>query len=68
MTRGHAFVDESKAKDYLLVSAVLGLEELDGARGVIRDLLLPGQPRLHMKHEHRATTAKDLSGDSRALT
>ncbi|MFD4323185.1 hypothetical protein ACFWQC_01025 [Nocardioides sp. NPDC058538] len=61
MIRGQAFVDESKVKDYLLVSAVLAEEELAAARKLLRDLLLPGQPRLHMKQESDPRRRKILS-------
>lgn len=61
VTGGHAFVDESKVKDYLLVSAVFPEGRLGSARAVIRGLLLPGQPRLHMKHESNARRRKILT-------
>lgn len=47
----HVFVDESKARDYLLISAVVVAADLGQARRAIRALTLPGQPRLHMKKE-----------------
>jgi hypothetical protein len=51
MSGGHAFVDESKRRGYLLVAAVVVSAELNGTRNVLRGLVLPGQRRLHMKDE-----------------
>ncbi len=51
---GHAFIDESKAKDYLLVAAVVLPGQLADARRTVRSLVLPRQPRLHMKKESDA--------------
>jgi hypothetical protein len=45
------FVDESKAKDYLLVAAAIVSGDPTACRKATRALLLPGQPRLHMKKE-----------------
>lgn len=64
MSRGYAFVDESKVKDYLLVSAVVRESQLGSARALIRGLLMPGQPRLHMKHESDPRRRKILSAIS----
>lgn len=50
-TRRHAYVDESKAKDYLLVSVALDSGSLHRARGTVRSMILPGQSRLHMRKE-----------------
>lgn len=46
------FVDESKAKDYLLIAAAIIPRDLAQCRRVIQELRLPGQPRLHMKQEN----------------
>jgi len=54
-------VDESKQRDYLLVAAVLAPQDLAPARRAIRGLLLPGQPRLHMKQERDSRRRKILS-------
>ena len=48
---GHVFVDESKARGYLLAAAALLPGDLDHARSVVRGLTLPGQQRLHMTKE-----------------
>ncbi len=48
---GHVFVDETKRRDYLLVSVVIATEQLDPTRRTLRDLVMPGQRRLHMKDE-----------------
>lgn len=50
-TRLRAFVDESKAKDYLLVSVALEVSAVQDARDAVRSLILPGQSRLHMRKE-----------------
>lgn len=47
----HVFVDETKHVGYLLVAAKILDEELQILRKAVRDLVLPGQRRLHMKDE-----------------
>jgi hypothetical protein len=47
----HVFVDESKARDYLLASTILDAADVAPARRVVRSLVLPGQNRLHMTKE-----------------
>lgn len=47
-------VDESKASDYLLVAAAIVPGDAASCRGQLRKLLLPRQPRLHMKKESDA--------------
>ena len=47
----HAFVDESKAKGYTLVAAVMLPADLVPTRKVIRELVSPGRTRVHMKRE-----------------
>ncbi|QHT57306.1 hypothetical protein GXP71_15310 [Cellulomonas sp. H30R-01] len=45
------YVDETKAKGYVLVASALHPAECAVVRGHVRRLILPGQPRLHMKAE-----------------
>lgn len=52
MSSRHIYVDETKQKDYLLVASVHVADDIDTVRGIIRDLLLPGQRYLHMKDEN----------------
>jgi hypothetical protein len=47
----HAYVDESKAGDYLLAAALVDSARVARARKEIRGLVLPRQPRIHMKQE-----------------
>ncbi len=47
----HVFVDETKRRDYLLVAGVVIAGDLDAVRAVLRELVLPGQRRLHMNSE-----------------
>lgn len=49
---GHVFVDETKHRQYLLVAAVVLPADLDVIRKVVRELVLPGQRRVHMKNEN----------------
>jgi hypothetical protein len=58
----HVFVDETKARDYLLVAAAIRPAELSVARTLIRDLTLRGQPRLHMKKESDSRKRQILNG------
>lgn len=50
----HLFVDESKARDYLMVVAVIVPADMVTARALARSLIYKGQPRLHMKKESDA--------------
>jgi hypothetical protein len=59
--RGMAYVDESKAKDYLLIAAVLHPERLGAARRAIRSLILPGQSCIHTKDERESRRRQLLS-------
>lgn len=52
MTGASIYVDESKAKDYLLVAAAIVPHDLTACRRGVQGLRLPGQPRLHMKQEN----------------
>lgn len=45
----HVFVDETKRAGYVL--AAVSVAEPGAARKVLRGLVLPGQRRIHMKHE-----------------
>ncbi|RBY76805.1 hypothetical protein DQ238_16200 [Geodermatophilus sp. TF02-6] len=51
MSTRHLFIDETKHRDYLLVAAVVVPSNLVTTRRMVRELLLPGQRRLHMKDE-----------------
>ncbi|MGL4173819.1 MAG: hypothetical protein ACRCTR_07085 [Actinomycetota bacterium] len=46
-----AFVDESKARGLLMCVAVLDPSVVTSTRTAMRNLLLPGQRRLHFTHE-----------------
>lgn len=45
------YVDETKAKGYVLVAGVLLPSETGAVRKAVRALILPGQHRVHMKAE-----------------
>lgn len=47
----HAYVDESKAGDYLLAATLVDVVGVHRARQEVRRLVLPRQSRVHMKHE-----------------
>lgn len=47
----HVFVDESKARDYLLIASVVLPGDVTTARRHVQGLVLPGQRRIHMKTE-----------------
>lgn len=47
----HVFVDESKRKGYLVAAAVVATGDLSARRRDLRELVLPGQRRIHMKSE-----------------
>lgn len=49
---GHVFVDETKARGYVVVAAVLLPGDLEPTRKQLRSLVLRGQRRLHMKDEN----------------
>jgi len=51
LRHGLVFVDETKAKGFLLVAAILQPADLAVGRRTMRRLVLPGQKRLHMKEE-----------------
>lgn len=58
---GHVFVDETKARDYLLVAVAIENVDLKSARSTIRSLTMPGQARLHMHSESDARRRKILT-------
>ncbi len=45
------YVDESTARDYLVMCAVIAGGDVTATRAAMRGLLLPGQRSLHMKNE-----------------
>jgi hypothetical protein len=47
----HVFVDESKARGYLLAAAAIEPKDVSQARKHIAALHLPGQPRIHFAKE-----------------
>lgn len=51
MTVRHVFVDESMRDRYLLVATPVGAHDLARRRRGIRDLVAPGQHRVHMVKE-----------------
>lgn len=52
MSGASVFVDESKAKDYLLIAAAIVPRDVAECRRAVRELILPRQSRLHMKQEN----------------
>ncbi|TDD64765.1 hypothetical protein E1262_27120 [Jiangella aurantiaca] len=67
----HAYVDESKRRDYIVAAAVITAAEVAAARRAMRGLLLPKQPRIHFKDEKGprkeqiVTVALDISVEAR---
>jgi hypothetical protein len=51
MSGPHVFVDESKARDYLLVAAAVLPPDVRRARAIVRGLTPRGQRRVHMTKE-----------------
>ena len=45
----HIFVDETKRAGYVI--AAVTVSDTDAIRKIVRALVLPGQRRIHMKHE-----------------
>jgi hypothetical protein len=64
VSRAHVFVDETKARDYLLVAAAVMPGDMNDARKAVRALTLRGQPRLHMKKESDARRKQILAAIS----
>lgn len=48
--KSHIFIDETKRAGYVI--AAVTVADTDAVRKVVRTLVLPGQRRIHMKHEH----------------
>ena len=46
---GHIFVDETKRAGYVI--AAVTVSDTEAIRKIVRALVLPGQRRIHMKHE-----------------
>lgn len=55
------YIDESKARNYLMATAVVMPSEYKPIRQTVRALLLPGQRRIHMKHERESRRRLILS-------
>lgn len=49
---GHVYVDETKAKGYLMVAVTVSDGQLAGARRQLRSLLKPGLRRLHFVRDN----------------
>ncbi|MGW6278994.1 hypothetical protein [Kribbella sp. NPDC055071] len=47
----HVFVDETKARGFLMAAARCPSDDVSVNRKILRELLLPGQERLHFRHE-----------------
>jgi uncharacterized protein YbjQ (UPF0145 family) len=47
----HVFIDESKARHYLLAAAVVQADKIDQLRKMVGALRLPGQRRIHFTTE-----------------
>lgn len=61
----HFFIDETKAKGYVVVAVACPDASLAAARRAIGRLVLPGQRSIHMKHEssrRRAQIADSVAG------
>lgn len=58
----HAFVDESKARTFILVSTTIESSRVTQARRELRQLLLPGQRRLHFHREQERRRAVIVDG------
>lgn len=61
----HIFIDETKAKGYVVVAVASPDATLQTARRTIGKLVLPGQRSIHMKHEsarRRSTIADVIAG------
>jgi hypothetical protein len=57
----HVFVDESKARAYLLVAVAVDDREVAGLRKTMRSMLLRGQSRIHFRKEQSARRRAILS-------
>jgi hypothetical protein len=57
----HVFVDESKARSYLLVAIAVENRDVDGLRKTMKSMLLKGQARVHFRKEQSARRRAVLS-------
>lgn len=57
----HIFVDESKARGYILVASAISLGSLQPSEKELRSLLKPGQRRIHFKSERDSRRKEILS-------
>ena len=55
------YIDETKARNYLMVAAAVVPEDDREVRGAVRSLILPGQRRLHMHDERDSRRRQILS-------
>lgn len=60
------YIDESKARNYLMAAAVVLPADNRATRQLVRSLLLPGQSRVHMKHEKDRRRRQILSSFAEA--
>jgi hypothetical protein len=63
----HVFVDETKERGLLVAAAAVPPAELAAARRTIRDLILPGQRRIHF-HKERDDRRRQIIGAIATLT
>ncbi len=61
----HVFVDESKSRGFLMAAARCPSGDVAVNRKVLRGLLLPGQERLHFRHETDARRRQIISAIER---
>ena len=64
MSEQWAFVDESKAKKYIMVASIMPSAHLLKSRKAMRALLAPGQTRIHFKNESPKRRRKILAAIS----
>ncbi|MBX3093889.1 MAG: hypothetical protein KF680_05015 [Cryobacterium sp.] len=57
----HVFVDESKARSFLLVAVAVDSSHVDALRSSLRAMRMKGQTRLHFRKEQPARRRKILS-------
>ncbi|MEE3919283.1 hypothetical protein V2I01_15865 [Micromonospora sp. BRA006-A] len=62
----HVFVDETKERGLLVAAVVMHPADLTAARRSIRDLILPGQHRIHF-HKERDDRRRQIIDGFRAL-
>lgn len=54
----HLFIDESKARNYVMVAAAIAPSDVGAARAGLKALLMPGQRSLHFRNESDARRRK----------